>query len=119
MHSYKLASLQIGRCLRLCAWILLMVLFLTYAGCRQKDTRPIGNVASDAVRIQVKQDGFHKVTLAELKDTGLSLDKLHVDDLFLSQGGIPVPYLIDDESLIFYGDDSNVFLLKFFQFSFR
>lgn len=64
---------------------------------------PIGPVRDDALVIEVDQTGFYRITQAELAAAGLTLTTLTVDDLALSHQDQPVPFLIQDEALIFYG----------------
>jgi hypothetical protein len=72
--------------------------------CRsQEEAIPAGNLSHDQVKIQVIEDGFYRLTLDELQENGLAAKALSSDNLYLSHAGTAVPYLIEEDTLIFYG----------------
>lgn len=62
-----------------------------------------GDVSQEALVIHITQDGFYRLTLADLRAAGLNLNQISHDILELQQQGRPVPIFIDRDSLIFYG----------------
>ncbi len=64
---------------------------------------PTGTISDNAVVIHISHDGFYRVPLADLRSAGLTLDALSADNVELIQQGDPVPFFIEDNSLIFYG----------------
>ncbi len=96
--------------------VLASVIFLL---ARSTEKSPFANIQSDEWVIEVSQDGFYSLSLADLRKTGLSIDSLDPSKLSLSNLGSEVPFLIDDESLIFYGrsplsrySPTNPYILK-------
>ncbi|MGB3715359.1 MAG: hypothetical protein WA996_13095, partial [Candidatus Promineifilaceae bacterium] len=57
----------------------------------------------DVVKIHVEETGLHEVGLDDLRAYNQAIDSFSVESLHLSQGGSSIPYLLDDESLFFYG----------------
>lgn len=86
--------------------LLLLFFALTLMlGC---DTAPdpppfVGEAASGVVKIQITTDGIYRVTLAQLQEAGLSTDSLNYDSFALSTGETAVPFHIQENNLIFYG----------------
>ena len=75
---------------------LLAVLIATavLTGCRhQKNNFPEVDYFSDKLLIGVSQNGLYQISLAALQDAGLEIDTLSENNLYLSQGGMAVPYL--------------------------
>ena len=64
---------------------------------------PVGPVRDDALVIEVDQTGFYRLTTEDLAAAGLTLTTLSAADLALTDQENPVPFLIQDEALIFYG----------------
>jgi hypothetical protein len=81
--------------------ILLVFIFLVTA-CSLQDDNIVGpdNISNGQVKIQVAQDGFYRLTLDKLEETGLSLETLNIENLHLSQAGTAVPYLLRNRLLL-------------------
>jgi hypothetical protein len=85
------------------ALVLLPLFFLAaLAMCRRPEPDPPGPVVAGVAKILVAADGFYHVTLDDLQEVGLD-GPLTQATLHLSQGGTAVPYLLTENSLIFYG----------------
>lgn len=86
-------------------WLLLLsgLLWLAAAGCRQADAPPAGNVAADRVKLMVSQDGFVRASRTALAEAGLQIDSFDAQNLRLSQGSTAVPFALDDDAIVFYG----------------
>lgn len=74
---------------------------LVLVACRANPPTP--TATTDALRILVAQDGVYRLPLAALRQAGLEIGELSAANLHLSSEGRPAPFLIDGESLIFYG----------------
>jgi hypothetical protein len=87
--------------------VLLLVALLAAAGCRagRQPASPAGGVA--AVKLLVDADGAYDVTARGLAAAGFDLATADPQDLELSAGGQPIPFLLvgqgKDRSLRFYG----------------
>ncbi|MDT8304700.1 MAG: C25 family cysteine peptidase [Anaerolineae bacterium] len=55
------------------------------------------------MRLLVEEDGVYRLTSDDMRGAGLNASPLEVTNLALSRQGEPVPYLIHDDSLIFFG----------------
>jgi hypothetical protein len=99
------SSLVITRsCLsRLLYELFSFLVVLLLVACRNQEAAQVGQVTSSMVKIQVAEDGIYKVSWPALQAAGLALDKWVADTVHLSQAGTAVPFVIDDDSLIFYG----------------
>jgi hypothetical protein len=86
-------------------YLLLLLLLFSLPACQTAtpDPTPAGNLATDALKIMVAADDVYRLTLAELQQAGLQISSLEAERLHLSSGGTAVPYLIDGDALIFYG----------------
>jgi hypothetical protein len=75
------------------------------AACRQgtNPTASTGNFSTNQLKIEVAVDGMVQLSLADLQSTGLDVAALDAAHLHLSQANTAVPYLLTDDSLIFYG----------------
>ena len=83
--------------------ILLLVLSICVA-CRQKESPPVAGVfREDALKIEVAETGFYRITAAMLAEAGWETTGLGAETISLQQGQGQVPYLISDGDLIFYG----------------
>jgi hypothetical protein len=81
-----------------------LLLLLILAACRTPvTTRP----ESNALRLAVREDGVYRVKAEALREAGLSLDELAYSRVQLSKAGKSVPFLLDEDSLIFYGQGSR------------
>lgn len=85
--------------------LLLTLLFLLPIACRPE--APPAATAVDQLIIGITADGLYRLTLADLQAAGLAVAVLAVDQVHLSQAGAPVPYLLQDDALIFYGRASD------------
>ena len=69
---------------------------------------PPAEVVSDsALKILVVEDGLYRLSQQDLADAGLNLDQLDGQQLALSLRGEPIPYLIEDNAIIFYATASD------------
>jgi hypothetical protein len=85
---------------------LLMLLLFGLPACSQPDVDPpplAGTQATDTLKIMVATTDVYRLTLDELQQAGLDLDDLNAERLYLSTEGTAVPFLIHDNSLVFYG----------------
>ena len=64
---------------------------------------PVGTLSTAAVVIELSATGFYQVTLDDLRQAGLEAETLTPATIELTQGGQPVPYTLQDETIIFYG----------------
>jgi hypothetical protein len=72
---------------------------------RKGDVAPSQPV--DTVKIQVAQDGLYALEKEALVAAGLAIDSWQVAFLALSQNGVAVPYFLEGDFLIFYGNGSD------------
>ena len=88
-------------------WLGLILLFLfSLPACRSQATTPpppAGTAATDVLKIMVGESAVYRLSLADLQQAGLAVDALDAERLHLSTEGTAVPYLLDEEGLIFYG----------------
>ncbi len=82
---------------------LILLLCLLLAACRRAEPVPMGKASQNIAVIAVAEDGVYRLTLAALQAAGLKLDALDATNLRLSHAGTAVPYLIQGDQLIFYG----------------
>jgi hypothetical protein len=81
-----------------------LVLLVVMAWLLLRQPAPVvGTLSDNAVVINITQDGFYRVPLADLQAAGLTLETLATDHIELIQQGDPIPFLVEDNSLIFYG----------------
>lgn len=64
---------------------------------------PAGEAASGIVKILIESNGVYRLTRDDLAQAGLTLEAFDSDNLQLRTGETAVPYLIHNDSLIFYG----------------
>lgn len=81
---------------------LLLLLLLAACGAEAPVAAPV-----DALRLAVFEDGVYRVTGASLREAGLAIDELAAGSLHLSTEGQAVPFLLDGDGLIFYGQGSR------------
>ena len=87
--------------------VLLLVALLAAAGCRagRQPASPAGGVA--AIKLLVDADGAYDVAARGLAAAGFDLATADPQDLELSAGGQPIPFLLvgqgKDRTLRFYG----------------
>lgn len=88
---------------RLAAVLLpLLLLASLLAMCRRPEPKPSGPVVPGVAKLLIAEDGFYQITRDDLQNAGLDAP-LSQENFYLSQGGTAVPYLLADDSLIFYG----------------
>lgn len=95
----------------LLVWSLALLALFSLAACNnegdgggQSPSQPDAGVPRrDVLKIEIKEDGFYRLTLSDLTANGLDVETLDPATLRLSQRGETVPYLLRDEALIFYG----------------
>lgn len=88
---------------------------LLLAACGNKPTtppsdKPLPNSltrSNSAVKLIVDSAGVYSVALDDLKNIGLTIDTLDVTNLNLTQNGATIPYLVEGDHLIFYGQSSE------------
>jgi hypothetical protein len=85
---------------------LLLLLLCLLPACRQP-APPAGQSSSEKLIIGITQDGPYRLSLSQLQDAGLALETLSADTLALSSSGLPIPYTLTDDALIFYGQAPN------------
>ena len=85
---------------------LLLGFMVALVACSDDDDAdmPVGNLADGAVKVLVDEDGVYQITVEELTEAGLTIETIADPTLELSQDGSAVPYLIEGDSLIFYGE---------------
>jgi len=81
-----------------------LLLLLLFTACREE--LPVGQPV-EAVRLVLVEEGVYRVTGDALRQAGLTAGELAVDNLHLSTEGRPVPFLLDGDGLIFYGQASQ------------
>ncbi len=88
-----------------CRQLVLLFVLLPFvaAACRPEPPTPNANFTADRLIIGVTGDGVYRLTLAELQAAGLDLPTLDSKQMQLMQGDTAVPYLLQDDALIFYG----------------
>lgn len=99
-----------GNPARVSCWLLLAFLVLVTA-CRSNDTTAVVNPAppgsARAVKLHVDEDGLYRVTLDALRAAGLDADSLTAENLHLTDSDTAVPFLIQNDALLFYGRGSE------------
>ena len=63
--------------------------------------------SNSALKLIVDSDGVYRVTLPDLTKVGLNIDKFDTANVNLTQNGVAIPYLIQGEQLVFYGQSST------------
>lgn len=83
------------------------ILIVTTGWLLLKDTlRPqpvVGTLSNAAVVLELSQTGFYRITADELRQAGFEVEFLNSETIELTQQDQPVPYLVMDEAIIFYG----------------
>ncbi|MFZ0544110.1 MAG: C25 family cysteine peptidase [Candidatus Promineifilaceae bacterium] len=77
------------------------VLFQSEQGQTIEDAQP------GIIKIEVAEDGLYRLALNEIRGTGLDIESLDGIDLQLSRDGRPLPFYVDGDNLIFYGEESD------------
>lgn len=81
---------------------LLLLFALAACGAETPAQAPV-----EALRLVVEQEGVYRVAGPSLRDAGLVMEELAVENLHLSTEGQTVPFLLDGDSLVFYGRASR------------
>ncbi|MEM7113146.1 MAG: C25 family cysteine peptidase [Chloroflexota bacterium] len=68
---------------------------------------PDAEVVSGSIKILINEDGVYRLTPDDLAAAGLALTELNSDDLQLRQGKTAVPFLIHNNSFVFYGQATD------------
>lgn len=93
--------------------VLLGLLPLALGACSVQLDTASGNLGeqelvADKIKLLVREDGLYRVTKDELAAHGLRSEGAHsYDAISLSSGPDPIPFLLDDDGLIFYGRASD------------
>ncbi len=82
-------------------FITILTALILLAGCQQQT--PAGELAAGIVKIAVDRDGLYKITADDLSQAGLDIETLSADQLSLRYSDTAVPFIIADNTLIFYG----------------
>ncbi|MFQ5435652.1 MAG: hypothetical protein ACE5FD_12310 [Anaerolineae bacterium] len=85
---------------------ILFLLLIFVAACRKNEANDVpivGELDNTAVKIEISQSGFYRLTAADLTQAGMTINEFSVENLNLTTGGTAVPYLIQENALIFYG----------------
>jgi len=61
------------------------------------------NAPTDTVKVLVARDGIVALSLADLRVAGLTVERLDTQALSLTVHGVPVPFFVDFDRLVFYG----------------
>jgi hypothetical protein len=86
--------------------IVVTILMVLSAACRTTSTPPEAEQTS-ALRILVDTDGIYRVTVDELQQAGFPTEPFDLEHLRLSTGDNPVPFLVEEQALIFYGQRTD------------
>lgn len=92
--------LRMGNCL-------LLALLAVLAACRPDNAAPVAPGSVTAVKLFVAEDGLYRVPAAGLRAAGLDPDTLATTNLRLTDNATTVPFLIQDDALLFYGRGSD------------
>lgn len=63
----------------------------------------VGTLSNAAVVLELSQTGFYRITADELRRAGFETEFFSSETIELTQQGQPVPYLVHDEAIVFYG----------------
>lgn len=91
-------------------FVLILIATLAACGGNPTPTRPTPppDVVSDsAVKILINEDGLYRVTLREMQQAGFSLSSLSDVPLTLLNGETEIPFVVDEDSITFYGQAIN------------
>ncbi len=84
------------------AWFIGLLLLCIFATACDREPEPAGTPVS-ALKILVAQDGVYQITRQDLQDQQFAIGELDPTGLALTMNGTPVPFVIWEESLVFYG----------------
>lgn len=88
------------------SWLWAGLIWLGLLTACREGTNPAadtGNFSTSQLKIEVAADGMVQLSLADLQSAGMDVAALDAAQLNLSQAGTAVPYLLANDSLIFYG----------------
>lgn len=103
---FRLTWFSIRRLSLALFWSLIgLLLLLALNACRAESALPpvSGETTSDRIKFLVQEDGFVRVSQADLLAAGLEFTAFNADHLRLTEGGTAVPFHLADDHLIFYG----------------
>jgi hypothetical protein len=99
--------------------VALFVVLLLLALARYRQGPEPVPVNEGALKILIEEDGFYRIDPHSLRQANVALESFAAESLQLSQAGRPVPFYLDEESLIFYGQapdnrysDSRPYVLR-------
>lgn len=84
-------------------WAIGLLLVVLLSACRSENPPVVGDTAPNLLKIEIANDGLYQITTADLQTAGWTLEELDANQLHLSQAGTAVPYHIQNNALIFYG----------------
>lgn len=87
---------------RLGRLLIFLIIAISIAACQNKNNSQ-ANMAVDQVKIEIEKDGVYAVEREALTQAGLNITEWDSSQLNLSQGGTAVPFMLEGDSLIFYG----------------
>lgn len=87
--------------------LFVLILIAAIAACSDatppKPTPPPDVISDSAIKILVNEDGLYRVTLREMQQAGFALDTLVDAPLTLLDGETEIPFVVDEDSIAFYG----------------
>lgn len=86
------------------ATITFLLLGIFLVACEQL-AAPVPQMKSNAIKIMVSDEGFYLISSTALRQAGLNFDSFDIDSLRLSTGGITVDYAIEEDQLLFFGQE--------------
>ncbi len=81
----------------------LLLLVLLPVVCLLACRRPTPAVETTALKILIEADGLYRLPAASLREAGLVFEEISTTHLQLTQAGQQTPFLVAEDSLIFYG----------------
>ena len=94
-------------------FLLLCTLFVLVACGQNNDpdpatpTPPPEVISDSAIKIVVESNGIYAVSQRDMQNAGLEISTLDASQLSLSLMGEPIPYVIEDDLIVFYGTASD------------
>lgn len=88
--------------------LLLLIILMAALGAACRREAPLTEErATDRLMIGVTADGVYRLPLADMQAAGLAINSLDVENLQLLQEGTAVPYLLQEDALLFYGQATD------------
>ncbi len=84
--------------------VALLLLLLLGAACREEAPPP---AAVDSLKISVAENGLYRLTADDLRSAGFPVAALQEGSVRLSEAGGDVPFILQEEALVFYGRAST------------